>query len=126
MTSEIKGRFAIYHNKEKQTRMSLSSIKVNWGSAVATSILRDKELIFNNSRFELELLPGEKNASDIKKETICRALFLDLRQTYPTLTYAKVVEEADKLIAGEKVDGIIGMWITPYLEEMGLIRKEGK
>ena len=64
MPSELEGRFAVYYSEGKQTRLSLNSIKTNWGSSVALAILRNKELVLGLSRFELELLPDEESKEE--------------------------------------------------------------
>ena len=107
--------------------MSLNSVKVNWGTEVANLILELKTLdIGNTAWFELELLPGEKNAEETKKEKLrkelCQALYDDLRQSYPNLTLSFVIE-VEKLLAGEEPKGIIQMFAQSYMFKLGLLKE---
>ena len=133
MSSELKGRFATYHHENKATgetrttRMSLNSIKENWGVDIAKMILEYKHLdIGSDTTFDLELLLGEKNATETANEKtktkFCKALYLDLRESYPSFTYAWLLTEADRQIAGGKPSGGPSMFLHHYLIEAGLIK----
>ncbi len=136
MTTELKGRFATYFTGNRKagsticcSRMSLNAAKINFGLGIARAILRDKKVDFGDTHwFELELLPGEKNAEEtaqekLKKE-LCYALYGDLRQTYPSLTLAKVRADVDELLAGNEPTGIIQMFAQPHLIQLGLLKRE--
>ena len=136
MGNELKGRYAIYYtgNKplgtvEHKTRLSLNQVKVNFGADIARAVVEDKLLKLGSTHwFELELLPGEKDADEIAREKlkreIVKALYLDLQESYPKLTYAWLLAEADNQLAGAEASGGPGMYLNEFLVKSGLL-KEG-
>ena len=136
MTTELKGRYAYYFTGDKangtiehQVRLSLNQVKVNFGADIAREVIAKKQFSLGNTHwFELELLPGEKNADETAREKLkkelCFALYEDLRQSYSFLTLASVIADVDKLIKGGEPTGVIQMFAHRYLIETGLIKAE--
>lgn len=138
MENELKGRYADYYTGDKangtverKVRLSLNSIKVNFGTDIARELVAKKQFNLGNTHwFELALIPGEKSADETVKEELKRelikALYQDLRESYPSLTYAWLLEEADKQLAGAKPTGTPGMYLNNYLGRTGLLKGEAK
>ncbi|KKL92757.1 hypothetical protein LCGC14_1881480 [marine sediment metagenome] len=135
MATELKGRFAQYYSGDKeagiierQSRISLNAVKVNWGMDIARIVLTQKTFSLGKYWFELELLPGEKNGEETARERktneLCKALYKDLSQSYSSLTLAAVRSDVEKLIAGGEPTGIIQMWAQPFLVQLGLLKEE--
>jgi len=53
---------------------------------------------------------------------VVRALYLDMKESYPSLTMEWLAAEAEKQIAGEQPTGMPGMYLNRYLEEAGLLK----
>ena len=49
------------------------------------------------------------------------AAYLDLKESYPSLTREWLKAEANKQIAGENPTGGMGMFLNRYLKEAGLL-----
>ncbi len=134
MANELKGRYANYFTGDKlagtvdrKVRLSLNAIKVNFGADIAKAVLKDKCFELGNTHwFELELLMGEKGADEVAKEELKRelvkALYQDLHESYPSFTYAWLLAEADRLIAGGTPGGGPSMFLHDYLIKAGLLR----
>ena len=129
MTSELKGRFATYTHNGKTIRLSLNAVKTNFGADIARTVLEKKHFSLGDTiSFDLELLPGEKTAEETHREKLkvefCKALYQDLSESYPSFTYAWLLTEADRLIAGGQPGGGPSMFLHRYLIEAGLIKTE--
>ena len=134
MASELKGRFAYYccgdktaGTVDRKVRLSLNAIKTNFGADIARMVLSHKELIFTNEQwFELILIPGEKGKDEIAKEKLLKellsALYLDLRESYTSLTYEWLKAEANKQMDGAIPSGGPAMFLNRYLIKVGLIK----
>jgi len=127
MKGEFTGRFVNMTHEGKTARLSLASVKTTWGADIARAILYNKAIAIGSYRLELELLPDELNTEDTRKEQakvgLCRALYADLHESYPSTTYVWLLAEADRLIAGGTPSGGPSMFLNSYLEKAGL--KEG-
>ena len=134
MTTELKGRYANYFSGDKEagtidrvTRFSLNAVKTNFGADIARELITKKQVSLGNTHwFELELLPGEKSAEETRiqrcKAEIIKALYLDLRESYPSLTLASVTTDVDRLIAGGDPTNVIQMFAHRYLVQLGLVK----
>ena len=54
-------------------------------------------------------------------DELVNALYLDLKESYPSLTREWIKAEADKQIAGGIPTGGPGMFLNRYLKEVGLL-----
>ena len=137
--NELKGRYADYYTGDKVTgtverkvRLSLNAIKVNFGADIAREVVAKKQFSLGNTHwFELVLIAGEKNADETAREKLKRelvkALYLDLQESYPSFTYAWLLAEADKQLAGSEPTGGPGVFLNDYLIKCGLLpaKQEG-
>lgn len=136
MTTEFKGRYAQYFTGDKvagtverKVRLSLNGIKVNFGADIARELVAQKQFSLDNTHwFELELLPGEKGPAETAREKLktdlVKALYLDLKESYSSLTYAWLLAEANKQIAGAQPIGGPSMFLSNYLSKCGLLKAE--
>lgn len=60
----------------------------------------------------------------MSKEQLVRALYLDLRESYSSLTYEWLLAEADRQLAGSKPTGGPGMFLNNALAKAGLLRQK--
>mgnify|MGYP001610694216 CR=1 FL=1 len=54
-----------------------------------------------------------------EQEALARAVFADLRKTYPQMTWELVEAEASKVLAGQKGKGVIGVWLQDAFRRAG-------
>ena len=133
MVNELKGRYADYYTGDKlasiverKIRLSLNAVKTNFGADIARELLTRKQFSLGNTHwFELVLIPGEKSADETIKEKLklelVKALYLDLRESYSALTYAWLLAEANRLLAGGEPAGGPSMFLNNYLIKAGLL-----
>ena len=55
-------------------------------------------------------------------DEVVNAAYLDLKESYLSLTREWLKAEADKQIAGENPAGGMGMFLNRYLKETGLLK----
>ena len=128
MTTDLKGRYADYFRGDKAakridytSRLSLNAVKVGYGMDIARELLTRKTFTLSNERWlELILIPGEESKDEVAKKEIVLALYLDLKESYPTFTYEWLLAEADRLLTGGQPSGGPSILLNRYLEEMSL------
>ena len=136
MASELKGRYTDYYRGDKaagtvvsKVRLSLNQVKVNFGADIARELVAKKRYDLGNTHWlELILLPDEKSADETAKaelkRDVVKALYLDLHESYTSLTYTWLLAEADRLIAGGTPTGGPSMFLNDYLIKCGLLNAE--